>query len=40
MAADGTTVAVGFLGAGQMATALAKGWAAAGLLDAKRSWGV
>lgn len=29
--------AVGFLGAGQMATALAKGWLAAGLLDTKRS---
>ena len=29
--------AVGFLGAGQMATALAKGWLAAGLIDAKRS---
>src|SRR6476659_5050963 len=28
---------VGFLGAGQMATALAAGWAAAGLLDAARS---
>jgi pyrroline-5-carboxylate reductase len=30
-------LAVGFLGAGQMATALAKGWAAAGLLDADKS---
>ncbi len=30
-------LAVGFLGAGQMATALAKGWAAAGLLDAAAS---
>lgn len=30
-------LAIGFLGAGQMATALAKGWAAAGLLDAGRS---
>ena len=30
-------LAVGFLGAGQMATALAVGWARAGLLDAKRS---
>ena len=30
-------VAVGFLGAGQMATALAAGWKAAGLLDAGRS---
>ena len=29
--------AVGFLGAGQMATALAKGWLAAGLLDTKKS---
>jgi pyrroline-5-carboxylate reductase len=29
--------AVGFLGAGQMATALAKGWLAAELIDAKRS---
>lgn len=29
--------AVGFLGAGQMATALAKGWLTAGLLDSKRS---
>src|SRR5205085_10594490 len=29
--------AVGFLGAGQMATALAAGWARAGLLDAARS---
>ena len=29
--------AVGFLGAGQMATALAKGWLAAGLLDKTRS---
>ena len=28
--------AVGFLGAGQMATALAGGWAAAGLLDLPR----
>ncbi|QEL14559.1 pyrroline-5-carboxylate reductase [Limnoglobus roseus] len=32
-----TPLAIGFLGAGQMATALAKGWAAAGLLDANRS---
>jgi pyrroline-5-carboxylate reductase len=31
------THAVGFLGAGQMATALAKGWLTAGLLDANRS---
>jgi pyrroline-5-carboxylate reductase len=31
------TAAIGFLGAGQMATALAKGWAAAGLLDAGKS---
>ena len=30
-------LAVGFLGAGQMATALAIGWAKAGLLDAARS---
>lgn len=30
-------LAVGFLGAGQMATALAAGWAKAGLLDASRS---
>lgn len=30
-------LAVGFLGAGQMATALAAGWARAGLLDAARS---
>lgn len=29
--------AIGFLGAGQMATALAKGWAAAGLLDVAKS---
>ena len=29
-------LAVGFLGAGQMATALALGWAKAGLLDAAR----
>jgi pyrroline-5-carboxylate reductase len=29
--------AIGFLGAGQMATALARGWAAAGLLDVTRS---
>src|SRR3954466_2385423 len=29
--------AVGFLGAGQMATALAAGWARAGLLDPDRS---
>jgi pyrroline-5-carboxylate reductase len=32
-----TPRAIGFLGAGQMATALAKGWAVAGLLDAPRS---
>ena len=31
-----TRTAVGFLGAGQMATALAKGWTAAGLLDPER----
>ena len=30
-------LAIGFLGAGQMATALAKGWFAAGLLDTARS---
>ena len=30
-------LAIGFLGAGQMATALALGWAKAGLLDATRS---
>lgn len=30
-------LAIGFLGAGQMATALAKGWLAAGLLDSARS---
>src|SRR5438270_503066 len=33
----GGPLAIGFLGAGQMATALAKGWAAAGLLDPARS---
>jgi pyrroline-5-carboxylate reductase len=32
-----TPLAVGFLGAGQMATALAGGWAKAGLLDGARS---
>ena len=32
-----TPLAVGFLGAGQMATALAVGWARAGLLDPARS---
>jgi pyrroline-5-carboxylate reductase len=32
-----TPLAIGFLGAGQMATALARGWLAAGLLDAGRS---
>jgi pyrroline-5-carboxylate reductase len=32
-----TPHAIGFLGAGQMATALARGWAAAGLLDAAKS---
>jgi pyrroline-5-carboxylate reductase len=38
MASDATSpLAVGFLGAGQMATALATGWARAGLLDAARS---
>ncbi|HET6572757.1 MAG TPA: pyrroline-5-carboxylate reductase [Fimbriiglobus sp.] len=30
-------LSVGFLGAGQMATALAKGWAAAGLIDPAKS---
>ena len=30
-------LAIGFLGAGQMATALAKGWLAAGLIDTDRS---
>lgn len=30
-------LAIGFLGAGQMATALAVGWAKAGLIDVKRS---
>ena len=30
-------LAIGFLGAGQMATALATGWTRAGLLDAGRS---
>lgn len=30
-------LAIGFLGAGQMATALARGWTAAGLLDPQRS---
>jgi pyrroline-5-carboxylate reductase len=29
---------IGFLGAGQMATALAQGWAAAGLLEQSTSW--
>lgn len=33
----GSPLAVGFLGAGQMATALAGGWAKAGLLDVSRS---
>lgn len=33
-----TPVSVGFVGAGQMASALAKGWAAAGLLNAEKSW--
>ena len=33
----GSPLAVGFLGAGQMATALAAGWAAARLLDVARS---
>src|SRR5258707_1117325 len=30
-------LAIGFLGAGQMATALAKGWSEAGLLDVAKS---
>jgi pyrroline-5-carboxylate reductase len=33
----GALLPIGFLGAGQMATALAKGWAAAGLLDVAKS---
>jgi pyrroline-5-carboxylate reductase len=37
MAAPVPPFSVGFLGAGQMATALAKAWAAAGLLDAASS---
>lgn len=36
-AATPQPLAIGFLGAGQMATALAKGWLAAGLLDKARS---
>lgn len=36
-AATSQPLAIGFLGAGQMATALAKGWTAAGLLDKARS---
>ena len=36
MAPSGTIGTVGFLGAGQMATALAKGWLAAGLLAPNR----
>lgn len=36
-AATPAPLAIGFLGAGQMATALAKGWSAAGLLDLARS---
>lgn len=32
----GTSHSIGFLGAGQMATALAKGWIGAGLLDAAK----
>lgn len=35
--APDSALAVGFLGAGQMATALAVGWARAGLLDTSRS---
>lgn len=37
MPEPGTPLAVGFLGAGQMATALAAGWLRAGLLDSARS---
>lgn len=37
MSAEGEPLAVGFLGAGQMATALANAWASAGLLDRTRS---
>ncbi len=37
MAAANSPLAIGFLGAGQMATALAKGWSAAGMLDQTRS---
>ena len=37
MAAVHSPLAIGFLGAGQMATALAKGWTAAGLLDQTKS---
>src|SRR6478672_9706618 len=36
VAAD-SSLSIGFLGAGQMATALAAGWARAGLLDVARS---
>jgi pyrroline-5-carboxylate reductase len=36
-ATPNTPLAVGFLGAGQMATALAAGWSRAGLLDVSRS---
>ncbi len=36
-AAPSPPFAIGFLGAGQMATALARAWSAAGLLDAGRS---
>src|SRR5438105_2301084 len=35
----GTPLRIGFLGAGQMATALAKGWIAAGLADAQHTVG-
>lgn len=37
MAAATLPLPIGFLGAGQMASALATGWSAAGLLDASRS---
>ena len=37
MSGESRPAAIGFLGAGQMATALAKGWSATRLLDAERS---
>lgn len=37
VATSPSPLAIGFLGAGQMATALAKGWTAAGLLDQTKS---